>query len=179
MNIPLHVLAHEDPKGTLRFVVEVPKGGRVKVKWDPELGVFEASRYLPAGLSYPFDWGFIPGTHAEDGDPLDAILLADAPTWPGVVIPCEPLGVLRLEEDGETGRRQRNDRLVVRVASASRMGEVRDVRELPRALLDELEKFFLDTVFFTPKNAKARGWGGRAAAGKLIEKSVRAFEKKK
>jgi inorganic pyrophosphatase len=176
---PLHALAHEDGDGRLRVVVEVPKGGRLKVKWDPELGLFEASRYLPAGLSYPFDWGFVPGTRAPDGDPLDAIILADVPAWPGVVIPCEPLGVLRLEQDDKKGRRERNDRLIVRPASASRLGDSRDLRELPRALLEELEKFFLDAVFFTPKDAKALGWAGRAAAEKLIDKSVRAFERKK
>src|SRR2546430_1417610 len=126
MKVALHALAHENGEGNLRVVVEVPKGGRVKLKWDPELGVFQASRYLPAGLSYPFDWGFVPGTKAEDGDPLDAIILADVPTWPGVVIPCEPLGVLRLEQDDKKGRRQRNDRLIVRPASASRLGEPRD-----------------------------------------------------
>jgi len=179
VKVPLHALAHEDGDGNLRVVVEVPKGGRAKLKWDPELGVFQASRYLPAGLSYPFDWGFVPGTKAEDGDPLDAIILADVPTWPGVVIPCEPLGVLRLEQNDKKGRRQRNDRLIVRPASASRLGEPRDLRELPRALLDELEKFFLDAVFFTPKNAKARGWAGRGAADRLVDKSVRAFARKK
>jgi inorganic pyrophosphatase len=178
MTVPLHALAHEDKNGQLRVVVEVPKGGRAKLKWNPELGVFEASRYLPAGLSYPFDWGFVPGTKAEDRDPLDALILGDVPTWPGVVIPCEPLGVLRLEQDTKKGRRERNHRLIVRPAGASRLGEARDVRELPRALLDELEKFFLDAVFFTPKNAKARGWGGRGAAEKLVDKCVRAFGRK-
>jgi len=179
MTVPLQSLAHEDKDGQLRVVVEVPKGGRAKLKWDPDLGVFEASRYLPAGLSYPFDWGFVPGTRADDGDPLDALILADVPTWPGVVIPCEPLGVLRLEQDNKKGKRERNDRLIVRPSGASRLGDAHDVREMPRALLDELEKFFLDAVFFTPKNAKARGWSGRGAAEKLIEKTVRAFRRKK
>jgi inorganic pyrophosphatase len=179
MTAPLHALAHEDKDGQLRVVVEVPKGGRAKLKWDPELEVFEASRYLPAGLSYPFDWGFVPGTRADDGDPLDALILADVPTWPGVVIPCEALGVLRLEQDTKKGRRERNDRLIVRPSGAQRLGEARDVRELPRALLDELEKFFLDSVFFTSKNAKARGWAGRTSAQKLVRDCVRAYRRKK
>ena len=179
MTVPLHALSHEDKDGHLRVVVEVPKGGRAKLKWDPALGVFAASRYLPAGLSYPFDWGFVPSTKADDGDPLDALILADVPTWPGVVIPCEPLGVLRLEQDNKKGRRERNDRLIVRPLGALRLGDARDVREMPRALLDELEKFFLDAVFFTPKNAKARGWSGRTAADKLVAKSARAFRRKK
>jgi inorganic pyrophosphatase len=179
MASPLHALGVTDDEGKLRVVVEVPKGGGAKLKWDPEQGVFVVSRYLPAGLSYPFDWGFVPGTKADDGDPLDALVLADVPTFPGVVIPCEPLGVLRLEQDSKKGKRQRNDRLIVRPAGASRLGEPHDVRELPRALLDELEKFFLDAVFFTPKNARARGWSGRSSADKLVTKSARAFRRKK
>jgi len=179
MSDPLHALDPTDGNGKLRVVVEVSKGGQVKLKWDPRLGAFTASRYLPSGLSYPFDWGFVPGTKAEDGDPLDALILADVPTWPGVVIPCEPLGVLRLEQDNKRGRRERNDRLIVRPLGASRLGDARDVREMPGALLDELEKFFLDAVFFTPKNAKARGWSGRDAADKLVARSVRAFRRKK
>jgi inorganic pyrophosphatase len=67
----------------------------------------------------------------------------------------------------------------VRPAGASRLGEPHDVRELPRALLDELEKFFLDAVFFTPKNARARGWSGRSSADKLVTKCARAFRRKK
>jgi inorganic pyrophosphatase len=179
MTVPLHALEPTDDNGKLRVVVEVPKGGQAKLKWDSRLGVFTASRYLPAGLSYPFDWGFVPGTKAEDGDPLDVLILADVPTWPGVVIPCEPLGVLRLEQDNKKGRRERNDRLIVRPLGALRLGGARDVREMPRALLDELEKFFLDAVFFTAKNAEARGWAGRTAADKLVDRSVRAFRRKK
>ena len=165
--------------GELHVVIESPRGSGVKLKYEPDLGSFEYGKALPIGLTYPYDWGFVPGTKAEDGDPLDALILADVPTWPGVVIPCEPLGVLRLEQDNKRGRRERNDRLIVRPLGASRLGDARDVREMPGALLDELEKFFLDAVFFTPKNARARGWAGRSAADKLIEKSARAFRRKK
>ncbi len=95
----LNELPHEDEDGILRAVVEAPKGARVKTKWDPELGAMVAGRTLPLGLCYPFDWGFIPGTRAEDGDPLDALILCeDASTWPGVVVPVRALGVLRIDQ---------------------------------------------------------------------------------
>jgi inorganic pyrophosphatase len=159
--------------------VEIPAGSRNKYEFDAELGAIVLDRRLFTAMAYPADYGLIEGTLADDGDPLDALVLADVPTWPGIVISCQAIGVLRLEQDTKKGKRERNDRLIVRPVGASRLGEARDVRELPRALLDELEKFFLDAVFFTPKNAKARGWAGRTAAEKLIEKCVRTFRRKK
>ena len=172
----LHQLAHEDAEGKLRAVIEVPQGARVKTKWDPKLGAIALSRPLPLGLAYPFDWGFIPGTIAEDGDPLDALVLSDAPSWPGVVVPVRALGVLRVEQDGKKGR-VRNDRLITLLEGLDRWGEPADVRKLPKPMRDQIEKFFLDTTFFTDKNARSRGWAGPAAARRLIRQSVKAFEK--
>jgi len=172
----LHQLAHEDAEGKLRAVIEVPQGARVKTKWDPKLGAIALSRPLPLGLAYPFDWGFIPGALAEDGDPLDALVLSDAPSWPGVVARVRALGVLRIEQDGEKGR-ERNDRLITLLEDLDRWGDLSDVRKLPKPMRDQIEKFFLDTTFFTDKNARSRGWAGPAAARRLIRQSVKAFEK--
>src|SRR5882724_9016683 len=85
--------------GTLRVIVESPRSSSLKVEFDPKLRLFTISRELPLGVAYPFDWGFIPGTRGEDGDPLDALILnEDASTWPGVVVPVRLLGVLRIDQ---------------------------------------------------------------------------------
>jgi inorganic pyrophosphatase len=173
----LHELRHEDEDGILRAVVEAPKGARVKTKWDPELGAMVAGRTLPLGLSYPFDWGFIPGTRAEDGDPLDALILCeDASTWPGVVVPVRVLGVLRIEQRGKK-RRLRNDRLVTMPVELVRWGRIAEVRDLAPRMRDEVEKFCLDTTFFTAKDARSLGYAGPGAARRLIRKTVDAHEK--
>jgi inorganic pyrophosphatase len=79
-------------------VVETPRGSTCKLNFVPELGTFTLAKPLMAGLSYPYDWGFIPSTKAEDGDALDVLIIHDAQTYPGVVLPCRPVGVLARPE---------------------------------------------------------------------------------
>src|SRR5438105_15578493 len=74
--------------GSLRVVVESPRGSSLKLDFDPKLRLFTVARELPLGLAYPFDWGFIPGTQGDDGDPLDAMVLHHQPSFPGVLLPC-------------------------------------------------------------------------------------------
>ena len=92
--------------GMVRVVVESPKGSAVKFDYDPDLEVFAYGKALPLGLTYPYCWGFLPGTRGDDGDPLDVFVLTDAPSFPGVIIECRLVGVLRLEENAKK-RRQR------------------------------------------------------------------------
>jgi inorganic pyrophosphatase len=77
--------------GSVHAVVEAPKGSLIKLKYESKLRVFTISHSLPLGLSYPFDWGFVPSTQAPDGDPLDIFILHEGSTYPGVVLPCRPL----------------------------------------------------------------------------------------
>src|ERR1700761_9580870 len=85
-----------DKDGNVHVVIETPQGARVKQAYDPMLDAIVWKKRLPVGVQYPYDWGFIPGTRADDGDPLDAMVLSDSPSWPGVVIPSIPIGVVRL-----------------------------------------------------------------------------------
>ena len=90
----LNSLSPYNSEGDLRVVVETPRGANMKLKYEPELGAFVVSRALTLGLTYPYDWGFIPGTQAEDGDPLDALVLHDSSTYPGVLLSCRVLGMV-------------------------------------------------------------------------------------
>jgi hypothetical protein len=98
--------------GPIVMVVESPRGSTVKLRYDTKAEIFIVARALPTGTTYPFDWGFIPGTRGEDGDPLDAMALHDAATYPGVVLPCRVLGMVEVTQNGKTGR-ESNPRYLV------------------------------------------------------------------
>lgn len=157
--------------GELRVVVEAPRGCGLKLKYEPKLRAFSYGKALPVGLSYPYDWGFVPGTKAADGDPLDALVLGDVPTYPGIVIPCRLLGAI-LVTQSESGKRERNDRLLAVPLGADRFAHLEDFQSMDDRLKAELEQFFLSTTFFSQKKARIEGWKGAGYAHKLVRKAL-------
>lgn len=170
----LHKLPARNKRGEIHVVVESPRGSAVKLKYDPKLGAFTITRPLILGVSYPYDWGFIPSTRAPDGDPLDAMVLHDAMTYPGVVIPCVPLGVVKLSQKKKKGGgRERNDRVIAVPVGAPRFAEIRDARDLPERVRKEIGQFFLAAVALTDKEAELLGWDGPEAATRLVTETAK------
>lgn len=159
--------------GEIAVVVETPRGSTLKYRHEPALDVFGVSRELPAGLAYPFDWGFVPGTMAEDGDPLDALAISDVSSFPGVLHWCRALGVIDVDQKNEHGKRISNPRLIVMPVWHERGKEIDSHLDLPKQLRAEIEKFFLDAIHFTPKDAKIKGWRGKDEALKLVQSHIR------
>jgi inorganic pyrophosphatase len=99
MTIPLNELPAVDPdSGRLNVVIDSPRGSRNKYKFDESSGQWRLSKILPQGMSFPYDFGFIPSTEGEDGDPVDVLLLSDEPAFPGCVVPARLIGVLEAEQ---------------------------------------------------------------------------------
>ncbi len=161
-----------DDDGNVLVVVEAPRGSIVKLKYDAVRGVFMFHRALQLGLAYPFDWGFVPSTRAQDGDPLDAMVVFDAPTWPGVVIPSRPIGVVRVVQKERKGGRVRNDRIIAVPSDDERYD---DVSDLPKRQRQQLEKFFSALGELSGKEVDVEGWEKAAKAKHLIDKAVRAY----
>jgi inorganic pyrophosphatase len=156
-------------EGLFHVVVESPRGSSVKLKYDPALGAITLSRPLPTGVVYPHDWGFVPGTKASDGDPVDAMIFSDAATAPGVVVTCRALGVLEVDQKKKTGEgRERNDRIVAVPQSARRFDALQDVFALSARMRDEIAAFFVQATAFEDKDVKILGWKGPAEAAALI-----------
>lgn len=164
-----------DEERRLHVVVEAPRGAATKLEYDPALGVLVAKHALPPGLVYPYDWGFVPGTRAADGDPLDAMVLSEITTWPGVVVRCAPLAVIRLSQrDTSRSPWLRNDRVLVVPADAPRWHER---RELPRPARDALAAFFVRVGRLAHADVRVDGWGGAAAARAAIRRAETTAER--
>ncbi|MCW2284069.1 inorganic pyrophosphatase [Rhodoblastus acidophilus] len=162
--------------GDLQVVVETPRGSRAKFAYDPKLKAFVLRKSLLAGLTYPHDWGFAPSTAADDGDPIDIMVVHDATTFPGVVIVCRPIGVLQIEQRSK-GKSERNDRLFAVPLRSHAAQALSDVRDLSRPMLLELEKFFIATDELEDKKLNILGWEGPQAALQAVEEAAKAFKK--
>jgi len=100
-----------DDKQLLRVVIETPKGSRNKFAYDVEERIFELKKVLPAGMTFPYDFGFVPSTEADDGDAVDVLVLMDEPAFPGCALKCRPIGVIEGEQGSKKGG-ERNDRII-------------------------------------------------------------------
>jgi|ERR1051326_4384193 len=169
--LALPAFANND--GAFHVVVESPRGSASKFKYDAELGVMTLARPLPAGLEYPHDWGFVPSTRAADGDPLDVMIVWDVASYPGIIIPCRAVGVLKVEQtNASSGARERNDRVVALPVDAPRWEAVRTVFDLSERVREELHQFFLAAVAFEGKELKVLGWAGPDEAMTLVHESL-------
>jgi inorganic pyrophosphatase len=163
----LQALATFAGDDVFHVVVESPRGAVVKLKYSPELKAMSISRPLVYGVMYPCDWGFVPSTKGPDGDPIDAAIWWDVTTYPGVVIPCRALAVVRVEQNraDRTGR-MRNDR-VLAVPVAAR----REIALTSRIRL-EIEQFFIAVTALEGKEPRILGWDDDEAALALIKASA-------
>lgn len=150
-------------------VIETPRGSTCKLDFDAALRAFTLAKPLMAGLTYPYDWGFIPSTKAEDGDPLDVLVIHDAQTHPGVILKCTPVGILEVEQTSK-GKKERNDRVFAVPDRSPLETDLKDVRNLPSRAHNELEQFFRATNALEDKQLEFLGWRGPARAIKTIKR---------
>jgi inorganic pyrophosphatase len=162
-----------DGDKALRVVVESPRGSALKLEYAPEHGLFTVARSLPLGMVYPFDWGFIPGTLAADGDPVDALALHPTPSYPGVVLPCRLLGMVEVTQKDGRGKSQVNNRLIATPAWHDALQTVEDARKLPASIRDEIEQFFVSVTALTDKQVKIKGWANSRKALQFLQSCLR------
>src|SRR5229473_4812142 len=117
-----------DDKQALQVVIETPKGSRNKYAFDPEQKIFELKKVLPAGMSFPYDFGFIPSTRADDGDPVDVLVLMDEPAFPGCLLKCRVIGVIEGEQKSKK-EKERNDRIVAVQEDNHSFADIHHIRD--------------------------------------------------
>ena len=158
--------------GILQVVVETPKGSRNKFAYDPDQHVFALRKVLPAGMQFPYDFGFLPRTSAPDGDPIDVLLLMDAPAYPGVVVRSRLIGVIEGEQ-AEGKKKTRNDRLLAVAEVNHEYANIKTEHDLPKEFLRELEEFFVNYHKQEGKQYKLLGCKGAKQAMQLIREARR------
>jgi inorganic pyrophosphatase len=161
-----------DEDGRVRVVLESPQDSRNKLKYEPAIDAFEVSASLPAGMEFPFDFGFFPGTKAPDGDPLDCLVIMDAPAYPGVVVSVRLLGVIEAEQRDGDEKPYRNDRLIAVADGSTERGELRRLSDLDDALMTQIESFFATYDRLTGKAFKPLARHGRRRARTLLDEAT-------
>jgi inorganic pyrophosphatase len=163
-----------DDEALLQVIIETPKGSRNKYSFDDKQRVFTLKKVLPAGMGFPYDFGFVPGTLAEDGDPVDVLVLMDEAAFPGCLLECRLIGVIEGEQQDEEHGKIRNDRLIAVEQSNHIYSDLRDVGELHKKLLKEIEEFFVNYHRLQGKKYKVLGWRGPQQAWRLVRAGQKA-----
>jgi len=158
---------------SVRAIVETPKGHRSKYNYDAESGLFALAGVLPAGMAFPLAFGFIPGTLAPDGDPLDIMVLADEELPVGTLLDVRLLGVIEACQTERDGNVVKNDRLIGRPMQTRLYADVADLDCLGKAVIDEITRFFVTYNDLKGKRFEVTAIGDAARAGALIGQASR------
>jgi inorganic pyrophosphatase len=127
---------------TVTALIECPKGYNQKFDYEPQEKRFKLSKILPAGLVFPFDFGMLPGTKGEDGDPLDIIVISESATFPGCLVECRIIGALKAEQTERDGDTVRNDRFIGVPQVSQMFANIQTLEQLPEGIVNQLEAFF-------------------------------------
>ena len=167
-----------DSNGTIEVIIETPKGSRNKYAFDAELKILQLKKVLPAGMAFPYDFGFIPSTIADDGDPVDVLVLMDEPAFAGCLLKCRPVGVIEGQQ-GKKKDKERNDRIVAVERENHSYAHVKHVRDLGKKFLRELEEFFVNYHELSGEKYRILDCKGPREAYRRMEDGIRAAKRKR
>jgi inorganic pyrophosphatase len=158
-----------NPITTVEAIVEIPRGSRNKYEFDQATGFIRLDRVLFSSVHYPADYGFIPGTKSADGDPLDAMIIVEEPTFPGCRVQIRPIGVLLMQDE-----KGQDEKILGVPVADPRFEDIADLKDLPKHWLVEIENFFQTYKVLEGKKSSVHGWqGAEKAFGVLKQFSVR------
>ncbi len=168
----------EENESTIQVIIETPKGSRNKYAFDPKQEVFQLKKVLPAGMTFPYDFGFVPSTIGGDGDPLDVLVLMDEPAFPGCLLQCRVIGVI----EGQQGKKKdkiRNDRILAIERANHSYAHVKHVHDLGKKFIQEIEEFFVNYHALSGKKYRILDVCGPAEARRCIEKAIDSAKRRK
>ncbi|RME78699.1 inorganic diphosphatase [Candidatus Woesearchaeota archaeon] len=163
----------ENAPHEINMIVEIPKESRVKYELDKETGLMMRDRVLWSAVHYPGDYGFVPQTLWDDGDPLDVVVITYEPTFPGTLCSVKVIGVLRMIDDGE-----RDDKIIAVHANDPRCAEWDDIEHIPQHLLKEIKEFFATYKRLQGKEVQVFDVFGAEEAKKDVKRSQEMYAQK-
>lgn len=172
-NVWHDVSAGKEAPGKVNTIIEIPKGSDVKYEIDKETGLVKLDRFLFSAVYYPGDYGFVPQTLWDDGDPLDVIILTGRPVYPGTLAEVRPVGILHMIDDGDE-----DDKIVAVYTEDPRYNEVQDISDVPKHIIMELKNFFETYKMLQGKKTEVPKMDGREAALEAVKKGLRLYKEK-
>jgi inorganic pyrophosphatase len=163
------------PREGIQVIIETPKGSRNKYAFDPKQKIFLLKKVLPAGMAFPYDFGFVPSTIAEDGDPVDVLVLMDEPAFPGCLLKCRVIGVIEGQET-ENKKKERNDRVVAIELENHSYAHVNHVKDLGKKFVRELEEFFVNYHELSDRQYRILDVRGPHQAQRRIKSGLLAYK---
>ncbi|HEY9811447.1 MAG TPA: inorganic diphosphatase [Halomicronema sp.] len=157
--------------GLINVLIEIPKGSKNKYEFDKDMQAFALDRVLYSSVQYPYDYGFVPNTLADDGDPLDGMVMMDQPTFPGCVIAARPIGMLEMIDGGD-----RDEKILCVPDKDPRYANIKSLKDVPQHRLDEIAEFFRSYKNLEKKVTEIRGWLDVDQVMPLVEKCIAAIK---
>jgi inorganic pyrophosphatase len=169
--VDLSKIPAQPKAGLINVLVEIAGGSKNKYEFDKDINAFALDRVLYASVKYPFDYGFVPNTLADDGDPLDGLVIMDEPTFPGCVIAARPIGMLEMIDGGD-----RDEKILCVPAKDPRYAEVKSLKDLSPHRLEEVAEFFRTYKNLEKKVTEILGWQDVDKVQPLVDKCIAAYK---
>jgi inorganic pyrophosphatase len=159
--------------GIINVLIEITAGSKNKYEYDKDLQAFALDRVLYSSVKYPYDYGFVPNTLADDGDPLDGMVLIDEPTFPGCVIAARPIGMLEMIDGGD-----RDEKILCVPDKDPRYAQVKSLKDVSPHRLDEIAEFFRSYKNLEKKVTEILGWQDVDKVKSIVEECIKAGSEK-
>lgn len=170
--VDLSLISPQPKPGLVNVLIEIAAGSKNKYEFDKDMNAFALDRVLYSSVQYPYDYGFIPNTLADDGDPLDGMVLMDEPTFPGCVIAARPIGMLEMIDSGD-----RDEKILCVPDSDPRYAQVKSLADIAPHRLDEIAEFFKTYKNLQKKVTEILGWKDVENVAVLVEQCIKAAQK--
>jgi inorganic pyrophosphatase len=170
--LDLTLIPAQPKSGIINVLIEIPAGSKNKYEFDKDMNAMALDRVLSSSVQYPYDYGFIPNTLGNDGDPLDGMVMMDQPTFPGCVIAARPIGMLEMIDGGD-----RDEKILCVPDKDPRYANVKSLKDVPQHRLDEISEFFKTYKNLEKKVTEILGWKDVDAVMPLVQECVAAAKK--